>query len=62
MERIESDQVREALGGVRYPATKEQLVDHARGNKASQDILDALETLPDREYKGPIEVSEAVNR
>jgi hypothetical protein len=45
-----------------YPATKEQLVEHARSNKADQDVLDALQGIPDQEYDGPNEVSKAVTR
>lgn len=51
--------VQKALGGISYPATKEQLVKHAREHGADKDALDAL---PDREYDGPNEVSKAVTR
>lgn len=54
--------VQKALSGVSYPATKEQLVRHAREHGADQDALSALEGLPDREYDGPNEVSKAVAR
>jgi hypothetical protein len=53
-------QVQKALGGVSYPATRDQLVEHARGKNASRDILDALQSIPDQEYGGPSEVSKAV--
>ena len=53
-------QVQKALGGVSYPATKDQLVEHARGKNAGEDILDALQSIADREYDGPSEVSKAV--
>jgi hypothetical protein len=53
-------EVQKALGGISYPATRDQLVDHAKGKKASKDILDALQNIPDREYDGPNEVSKAV--
>jgi hypothetical protein len=60
MAQPEFIQVQKALGGVSYPATKGQLVEHARGKDASKDILDALQRIPDREYDGPNEVSKAV--
>jgi hypothetical protein len=62
MAQPEFIQAQKALGGVSYPATKDQLIDHARGKNASQDILDALRSIPDQEYDGPNEVSKAVAR
>jgi hypothetical protein len=55
-------QVQKALGGVSYPATRGQLIEHARGKNASKDILDALQSIPDQEYDGPNEVSKAVTK
>lgn len=52
--------VQKSLGGISYPATRQQLIEHARGNNADGDTLRALEELPDREYDGPNEVSKAV--
>ena len=60
MTQPEFIEVQKALGGVSYPATKDQLIEHARGKNASKDILDALQSIPDREYDGPNEVSKAV--
>jgi hypothetical protein len=52
--------VQKFLGGIRYPATKQQLVDQARGNQADDDALTALSGMPEREYSGPDEVSRAI--
>jgi hypothetical protein len=60
MAQPEFIQAQKALGGVSYPATKEQLIEHARGKNAGTDILDALQAITDREYDGPNEVSKAV--
>jgi hypothetical protein len=60
MAQAEFIQVQKALGGVSYPASKDQLIEHARGKNASKDILDALQSIPDQEYDGPNEVSKAV--
>lgn len=43
-----------------YPARKDQLIQHARGNKAGDGAIRALEEIPDREYSGPDQVSKAV--
>lgn len=60
MAQAEFIQVQKALGGISYPATKDQLIEHARGANASRDVLDALQQIPDQEYDGPNEVSKAV--
>ena len=60
MAQAEFIEVQKALGGISYPATRDQLVKHAQGKKAGKDILDVLQNIPDREYDGPNEVSKAV--
>ena len=62
MAQAEFIEVQKALGGISYPATKDQLIEHARDKNAGQDILDALQNIPDQEYDGPNEVSKAVAR
>ena len=48
------------LSGIRYPATKQQLVDQARSNRADQEALDSLRCMPEREYSGLDEVSRVI--
>lgn len=60
MAQAEFIKVQKFLGGVNYPATKDQLIEHARGKDADKDVLSALQDIPDREYDGPNEVSKAV--
>ena len=52
--------IQKSLGGVDYPASKKQLVDHARSHGASEDVISALDAIEDREYEGPSGVSKAV--
>jgi len=54
-------QVQKFLGGIDYPASKQTICDAARDSGADDDVLDALEGIPDREYDGPTAVSEAVS-
>ena len=49
------------LGGVDYPASKDDLVKAAEGNGADDDTLEALRALPDQEYDAPTEVTKAVS-
>ncbi len=53
-------EVQRFLSGVDYPAGKQELVEHAQSQGASDDVVRALEGIPDREYNGPNAVSEAV--
>ncbi len=49
--------VQKALKGASYPADKASLLDTAKGNGADDEVLDALERLPEQEYGSPAEVS-----
>ncbi|KAB8189985.1 DUF2795 domain-containing protein [Nonomuraea phyllanthi] len=50
------------LGGVEYPASKQDLIKAAREHNAGNEIIRALEAMPDREYDGPNAVSAAVTK
>lgn len=53
-------EVQKHLGGVDYPADRDAIVEAARRSGAGDDVLGALQGIPDREYGDPTEVSEAV--
>ena len=53
-------EVQKYLKGVDYPCTLQQLIDAATENGAPDEVLDALGSLPDREYDGPTGVSEEI--
>lgn len=50
-------EVQKYLSGMNYPATRDQLVAHAKDQGADRDILKTLHKMTDREYDGPNEVS-----
>jgi hypothetical protein len=54
-------EVQRYLSGADYPATKEQLVEHAAKQGAPQEVKDKLAAMPDGEYDGPNRVSSAVS-
>jgi hypothetical protein len=60
MAQAEFIKVQKFLSGMDYPASKQDLIEHARKQNADQDVIEALEHLPDREYDGPNVVSSAV--
>jgi hypothetical protein len=49
------------LGGVDYPASRDDLVRAAEQNGAGDDVLEALRGIPDREYDAPTAVTKAVS-
>jgi hypothetical protein len=53
-------EIQKYLSGVDYPASKRQLVEHAKSNGAPEDLLNDLNGIPDEEYDGPNRVSSAV--
>ena len=52
--------IQKALSGMDYPASKEQIVQHAEKNGGDKEVIDALKGIEDREYEGPSGVSSAV--
>ena len=55
-------QLQKCLGGVNYPASKEELVKHARSSGADNTVLEHLEALPERTFTGPDQVSKSYSR
>ena len=60
MGRADFVRVYRFLRGIRYPATKQQLMDRARSNQADEEALDSLRCMPEREYSGLDEVSRVI--
>lgn len=53
--------VQKFLKGADYPADRDDLVAIAEGNDAPDDVVDALQALPEETtFDGPDEVSEAL--
>ena len=50
------------LGGIDYPATRDDLVQHARSQGADDDLVGRLSSIPEREYDGPNAVSAEFSR
>ena len=62
MAKVNPIQAQKFLGGLDYPASKQEVVEHARGRDADEDVLSALEQIADREYDGPNAVSEELGK
>ncbi|MEU4344827.1 DUF2795 domain-containing protein [Nocardia sp. NPDC023852] len=61
MSQVNPIKVQKYLSGVDYPCDRDEIVQTARENGASEDVIDALEHMPDRTFNGPNAVSEAVS-
>jgi hypothetical protein len=54
-------ELQKALGGMDYPASKEDLVKHAEGKNADDEVLSFLRGLPDRQYETPVDVNKEIS-
>ncbi len=48
--------VAQALRGIDFPCDRDQLVRHARGNRAEEDVIDLLGRMPDARYDNMADV------
>ncbi|POX36761.1 hypothetical protein C3486_31900 [Streptomyces sp. Ru73] len=55
-------EMQKCLGGVSYPASKEEIVKQAEQHGASKDIMGALKKLPESEYDSPAAVNREVGK
>jgi hypothetical protein len=51
--------VTQHLKGMDFPASKDDLVRHAKDNGADQDVLDSIEQLPESRYGTMADVMKA---
>jgi Protein of unknown function (DUF2795) len=54
-------QIQKFLGGMDYPASRDALLAKAKDSGADDNVLQALEGIPDKEYDSPTAVSSAVS-
>lgn len=50
------------LGGVSYPASKDEIVRQAKEHGASKKVMDALKSMPDKEYDSPAAINKEVGK
>lgn len=60
MAKVNPIQLQKHLKGVDYPASRQDLIEHANKQGADDNVRSVLEQLPDEEYETPAEVSKAV--
>jgi hypothetical protein len=50
------------LGGMHYPAAKQNLVSNAQGKGAPSDVMDLICKLPDKTYNSPIDITKEIGK
>ncbi len=58
--KIAPIQVQKYLKGMDYPASKQDLLDQARKNKATNDVISMLEQIKSNKFNDPSDVSKAL--
>lgn len=62
MPKVNPIQVQKFLGGIDYPAEKQQLLQRAEEQGADDDVRSTLERLPMDRFNSPNDVSEAIGK
>jgi hypothetical protein len=62
MAKVNPIQVQKFLGGMNYPAKKDEIVDHAKSKGADENVMDTLNQLPDEDFQTPADVSKAIGK
>ena len=60
MASVSPREVEKALKGIDYPAHKQDMLKVAESNNADQTVRRVIQSLPDRTYNTPIDVSKAI--
>lgn len=50
------------LGGIDFPANREDLIRHAKRNDADDEVLDVLDHMPNRDYGSMADVMKGVGQ
>lgn len=50
-------EVQKSLKNMDYPAKKQDLIEHAKKNNASKEVMEVLQSLPEKEYTNAADVS-----
>ncbi len=57
-----SDEMKQALTDVDYPANKGEIMESAKAKKLSQPEMDMIQKLPEREYTTMTEVTDELGK
>ena len=51
--------IERSLKGMNYPASKRDLVQQAKSNNASREVVQAIQNLPENRFNSPTDVAKA---
>jgi hypothetical protein len=54
--------IQKNLKGIKYPATKANMLQRAKTNNAPPEVMSILEMLPEKEYTSPAQVMKEVGK
>lgn len=57
---VSAAEVEKYIGGIDFPADRDELINHAKGQGAPKEVLEFMGKFPDQEYGSPIDVSKSV--
>lgn len=55
-------QIQKFLGGLDYPAGKQDILEKAKQEGADEKVMHVLENIPDQDYASPVAVSREVGK
>ena len=54
--------IAQALSGIDFPANKSDLIEHAKKNNADNEVIQALNEMPDEQYTSMADVFKGVGQ
>jgi hypothetical protein len=60
--KVSAAELQMYLKGINYPADKQRLIQTARSNGATQQVMDFINRMPSQQYSSPIDVEKAFSR
>ncbi|MCQ0021618.1 DUF2795 domain-containing protein [Streptomyces somaliensis DSM 40738] len=58
--KVNPIEMQKNLGGVGYPASKDEILRQAEEHGAGKEVMEALKSLPDKEYDSPAAINKEV--
>ena len=52
-------EIEQAIKGTNFPASKQDLMQQAKQNNASQDVMKAIDNLPEQKFNSPTDIAKA---
>jgi len=52
-------EIEKVLKGMNFPASKQELVQQAKQNNASQNVIQTIQKLPEQKFNSPTDVEKA---